>query len=46
MSQNPLAQFMSVARVPKGKEGYASMGGGSPLRQITDAQVHCDILLP
>jgi len=28
-------------RAPKSKEGYASIGGGSPLRQITDAQVYC-----
>ncbi|KAF3652193.1 putative protein disulfide-isomerase-like [Capsicum annuum] len=36
--QRPLAQFLSVARAPKSKEGYASIGGGSPLRRITDAQ--------
>nr|GMC98736.1 ferrochelatase-2, chloroplastic [Ipomoea batatas] len=36
--QKPLAQFISVARAPKSKEGYASIGGGSPLRRITDAQ--------
>ncbi|CAM8937236.1 unnamed protein product [Rhodiola kirilowii] len=36
--QKPLAQFISVARAPKSKEGYASIGGGSPLRQITNAQ--------
>ncbi|KAK4264657.1 hypothetical protein QN277_025803 [Acacia crassicarpa] len=36
--QKPLAQFVSVARAPKSKEGYASIGGGSPLRRITDAQ--------
>lgn len=36
--QKPLAQFVSVLRAPKSKEGYASIGGGSPLRQITDAQ--------
>ncbi|XP_049360629.1 ferrochelatase-2, chloroplastic isoform X2 [Solanum verrucosum] len=36
--QRPLAQFISVARAPKSKEGYASIGGGSPLRRITDAQ--------
>lgn len=36
--QKPLAHFISVARAPKSKEGYASIGGGSPLRQITDAQ--------
>uniref|UniRef100_A0A0Q3RKF5 Ferrochelatase n=1 Tax=Setaria italica TaxID=4555 RepID=A0A0Q3RKF5_SETIT len=36
--QKPLAKFISVVRAPKSKEGYASIGGGSPLRQITDAQ--------
>ncbi|XP_020582573.1 ferrochelatase-2, chloroplastic isoform X2 [Phalaenopsis equestris] len=36
--QKPLAQFVSIVRAPKSKEGYASIGGGSPLRQITDAQ--------
>ncbi|PIA47098.1 hypothetical protein AQUCO_01400062v1 [Aquilegia coerulea] len=36
--QNPLAQFISVLRAPKSKEGYAAIGGGSPLRRITDAQ--------
>ncbi|OVA10203.1 Ferrochelatase [Macleaya cordata] len=36
--QGPLAQFISVLRAPKSKEGYASIGGGSPLRRITDAQ--------
>ncbi|TYI02190.1 hypothetical protein ES332_A11G253400v1 [Gossypium tomentosum] len=36
--QKPLAQFISVLRAPKSKEGYASIGGGSPLRGITDAQ--------
>ncbi|GAB2211420.1 hypothetical protein Droror1_Dr00024733 [Drosera rotundifolia] len=36
--QKPLAQFISTMRAPKSKEGYASIGGGSPLRQITDAQ--------
>ncbi|KAH9664676.1 Ferrochelatase-2 [Citrus sinensis] len=36
--QKPLAQFISVVRAPKSKEGYASIGGGSPLRRITDAQ--------
>ncbi|CAM0957132.1 unnamed protein product [Alopecurus aequalis] len=40
--QKPLAQFISVARAPKSKEGYASIGGGSPLRQITDAQIKRD----
>ncbi|KAG9456917.1 hypothetical protein H6P81_001425 [Aristolochia fimbriata] len=36
--QKPLAQFISVLRAPKSKEGYASIGGGSPLRKMTDAQ--------
>ncbi|KNA10563.1 hypothetical protein SOVF_143220 [Spinacia oleracea] len=36
--QKPLAQFISVSRAPKSKEGYASIGGGSPLRKITDEQ--------
>ncbi|KAJ8769121.1 hypothetical protein K2173_000896 [Erythroxylum novogranatense] len=36
--QKPLAQFISVLRAPKSREGYASIGGGSPLRHITDAQ--------
>uniref|UniRef100_A0A0C9QL38 Ferrochelatase n=1 Tax=Wollemia nobilis TaxID=56998 RepID=A0A0C9QL38_9CONI len=36
--QKPLAQFISVLRAPKSKEGYAAIGGGSPLRRITDEQ--------
>ncbi|KAL5558758.1 hypothetical protein UlMin_034969 [Ulmus minor] len=36
--QRPLAQLISVLRAPKSKEGYAAIGGGSPLRQITDEQ--------
>ncbi|XP_024926787.1 ferrochelatase-2, chloroplastic isoform X2 [Ziziphus jujuba] len=36
--QKPLAQFISVFRASKSKEGYAAIGGGSPLRKITDAQ--------
>ncbi|KAK9666344.1 hypothetical protein RND81_14G178300 [Saponaria officinalis] len=36
--QKPLAQFISTARAPKSREGYASIGGGSPLRRITDEQ--------
>ncbi|KAH9664678.1 Ferrochelatase-2 [Citrus sinensis] len=40
--QKPLAQFISVVRAPKSKEGYASIGGGSPLRRITDAQIKRD----
>jgi ferrochelatase len=36
--QQPLAQLISVLRAPKSKEGYAAIGGGSPLRKITDEQ--------
>eukprot|EP00252_Welwitschia_mirabilis_P020291 TRINITY_DN493_c1_g1_i1.p1 TRINITY_DN493_c1_g1~~TRINITY_DN493_c1_g1_i1.p1 ORF type:complete len:459 (-),score=84.21 TRINITY_DN493_c1_g1_i1:480-1856(-) len=36
--QQPLAKFISVIRAPKAKEGYAAIGGGSPLRRITDEQ--------
>ncbi|KAF5726172.1 hypothetical protein HS088_TW23G00913 [Tripterygium wilfordii] len=36
--QQPLAQLISVLRAPKSKEGYSSIGGGSPLRKITDEQ--------
>ncbi|KAK1286765.1 hypothetical protein QJS10_CPB20g00507 [Acorus calamus] len=38
--QRPLAQLISVARAPKSKEGYAAIGGGSPLRKITDEQAN------
>lgn len=37
--QQPLAKLISVIRAPKSKEGYAAIGGGSPLRKITDEQV-------
>ncbi|KAI3849907.1 hypothetical protein MKW98_026821 [Papaver atlanticum] len=37
--QRPLAQLISVSRAPKSKEGYAAIGGGSPLRKITDEQI-------
>ena len=37
--QRPLAQFISTLRAPKSAEGYAAIGGGSPLRQITNEQV-------
>lgn len=37
--QRPLAKLISMLRAPKSKEGYASIGGGSPLRKITDEQV-------
>ncbi|KAK2662373.1 hypothetical protein Ddye_000947 [Dipteronia dyeriana] len=36
--QWPLAKLISVLRAPKSKEGYASIGGGSPLRKITNEQ--------
>ncbi|KAL6998095.1 lyase [Sarracenia purpurea var. burkii] len=36
--QQPLAQLISVLRAPKSKEGYAAIGGGSPLRKITNDQ--------
>lgn len=36
--QMPLAKLISTFRAPKSKEAYASIGGGSPLRKITDEQ--------
>ncbi|KAH7668442.1 Ferrochelatase protein [Dioscorea alata] len=36
--QRPLAQLISVFRAPKSKEGYVAIGGGSPLRRITEEQ--------
>ncbi|KAM7257607.1 hypothetical protein ACFE04_013348 [Oxalis oulophora] len=36
--QKPLAKLISVLRAPKSKEGYSAIGGGSPLRKITDEQ--------
>ncbi|RWW24662.1 hypothetical protein GW17_00011043 [Ensete ventricosum] len=36
--QRPLAKLISVIRAPKSKEAYAAIGGGSPLRRITDEQ--------
>ncbi|XVE53919.1 hypothetical protein DITRI_Ditri03aG0040500 [Diplodiscus trichospermus] len=36
--QRPLAKLISVLRAPKSKEGYAAIGGGSPLRKITVEQ--------
>uniref|UniRef100_A0A162AZN8 Ferrochelatase n=1 Tax=Daucus carota subsp. sativus TaxID=79200 RepID=A0A162AZN8_DAUCS len=36
--QRPLAQLISIVRAPKSQEGYAAIGGGSPLRKITDEQ--------
>nr|XP_043636346.1 ferrochelatase-2, chloroplastic-like [Erigeron canadensis] len=36
--QRTLAQVISILRARKSKEAYASIGGGSPLRKITDEQ--------
>eukprot|EP00898_Chlorokybus_atmophyticus_P005988 jgi/Chlat1/6390/Chrsp44S05761 len=36
--QKPLAALISTLRAPKSKEGYAAIGGGSPLRRITEEQ--------
>ncbi|KAK4761689.1 hypothetical protein SAY87_029573 [Trapa incisa] len=38
--QKPLAQLISVLRAPKSREGYAAIGGGSPLLRITNEQAH------
>ena len=36
--QSPLAALLSNSRAPKSREAYESIGGGSPLRRITDEQ--------
>ena len=36
--QAPLAALLSTNRAPKSREAYESIGGGSPLRRITDEQ--------
>lgn len=36
--QKPLAALIAAVRVPLSQENYASIGGGSPLRQITEDQ--------
>src|ERR1051325_11431484 len=36
--RKPLAAFIAVTRAPKSRGYYASIGGGSPLRRITEAQ--------
>ncbi|KAG4151428.1 hypothetical protein ERO13_D04G064100v2 [Gossypium hirsutum] len=38
--QWPLAKLTSVLRAPKSEKGYAAIGGGSPLRKITDEQAN------
>jgi hypothetical protein len=36
--QPAIAQLVSTLRAPKSREGYESIGGGSPLRRITEEQ--------
>jgi protoporphyrin/coproporphyrin ferrochelatase len=36
--QSPLAWFISTARAKRSQENYKQIGGGSPLRRITEAQ--------
>ena len=36
--QKPLAWFISTARAKKSQQNYLEIGGGSPLRKITEAQ--------
>lgn len=36
--QPAIAQLVSVLRAPKSREGYEAIGGGSPLRRITEEQ--------
>lgn len=36
--QPVIAQLVSIARAPKSREGYEAIGGGSPLRRITEDQ--------
>ncbi|KAL4447852.1 hypothetical protein ABPG75_005071 [Micractinium tetrahymenae] len=36
--QPAIAQAISTLRAPKSKEGYEAIGGGSPLRRITEEQ--------
>jgi len=38
--QGFLANVLSSSRAPKSREAYESIGGGSPLRRITEAQAH------
>lgn len=38
--QRPLAWMISTLRAKKSQENYAQIGGGSPLRRITEAQAH------
>ena len=36
--QPAIAQLVSTLRAPKSREGYEAIGGGSPLRKITEEQ--------
>jgi ferrochelatase len=36
--QPAIAQLISTVRAPKSREGYEAIGGGSPLRRITEEQ--------
>jgi ferrochelatase len=36
--QPVIAQLVSTLRAPKSREGYEAIGGGSPLRRITEEQ--------
>lgn len=38
--QRPLAWFISTRRIKTSQENYRQIGGGSPLRQITESQAH------
>ena len=38
--QRPLAWFISTRRTKTSQENYRQIGGGSPLRQITESQAH------
>ncbi|MEO1134697.1 MAG: ferrochelatase [Cyanobacteria bacterium J06639_1] len=38
--QKPLASFIATMRSEKSKRNYAEIGGGSPLRRITEAQAN------
>ncbi|MCL1472317.1 ferrochelatase [Argonema antarcticum] len=38
--QKPLAWLISTLRAKKSQENYSQIGGGSPLRRVTEAQAH------
>ena len=43
--QRPLAALISTLRAPKSAEGYAAIGGSSPLRATTEEQVCVEIYI-